>query len=498
MAYAEKRGTLWRARWQAPDGTTASKSGFVEKSDAINYGRDQEAAIRNRTYVDPRERMTLIDWVNVWFPGLDLEMSTLDNYRYFIEVHILPHFGEWELRALEQHPEEVVKWERRLPVSRRTAREARSTLTNLLNDAIPRYLSLNPAARRRGKGRKGQRRIAEAERNEKPWTSPLQALLLAERCALLSGQDLDFILVTVKAYTGMRWSELLALSPSHVKRSAVQVFWKLYELNGKFYRGRPKDGSIRTLDSPPFLSDLLGRVESKRCQCRGSGKWCAGGEFMFLSADGAHFRRSNYSTRVFRPAADGWYPKRDKKPAAPVLVDVTAGFPGVPVPPWPTSQPGTPFAPPAGRGHSRLVTIGDGRARCSVCGRTQLLRADGTLIAHGAPGIRCAGGGQAPAPDRSLASWVALVPGLTPHGLRHGHQPMMDDANVHYVLQADRMGHEVPGMRGTYSHPTQEMRDTLLAALQRLWGQSLAARARMAPRSPVRVLDELLKPYRQG
>lgn len=129
MAYAEKRGNLWRARWEAPDGHLASQSGFESKTDAVEYGRDQEAAIRNRTYVDPRASMTVTQWVNVWFPSLDLELSTLDNYRYFVEVHILPHFGDWELRALEQAPEEIMKWERNLSVSRRTAREARSTLT---------------------------------------------------------------------------------------------------------------------------------------------------------------------------------------------------------------------------------------------------------------------------------------------------------------------------------------------------------------------------------
>jgi integrase len=472
-------------------------SGFETKNDALCYGRDQEAAIRNRTYVDPHASMTLTEWVNIWFPGLDLELSTLDNYRYFIEVHILPYFGDWELRALEKVPEEIAKWERQLPVSRRTAREARSTLTNLLNDAIPRYLSVNPAARRRGKGRKGQRRIAEAERSAKVWTSPLQALLLAERCALLSGHDLDFIMVMTKAYTGMRWSELLGLSPNYVKPTKLDISWKLYELNGRFYRGHPKDGSIRQVDIPPFLNDLLSRVEPRRCQCHGTGKWCSGGEYMFLSPEGAHHRRSNYSTRVFRPAADGWHPERKSKARMPVLVDVSDGFPGVPVPPWPAAEPGAPFTPPVGRGHPRLVTIDDGRARCSVCQRTQLLRVDGTVIGHDTAGVRCVGGGRLPAEDRSLACWAPLAPGLTPHGLRHGHQPMMDNADVHYVLQAERMGHEVPGMRGTYAHPTQDMRDKLLAAFQELWERSLAARAQRAPRSPVRVLDELLKPYRK-
>ena len=30
MAYAEKRGNLWRARWRAPDGTVPSMPGFTQ------------------------------------------------------------------------------------------------------------------------------------------------------------------------------------------------------------------------------------------------------------------------------------------------------------------------------------------------------------------------------------------------------------------------------------------------------------------------------------
>jgi hypothetical protein len=52
----------------------------------------------------------------------------------------------------------------------------------------------------------------------------------------------------------------------------------------------------------------------------------------------------------------------------------------------------------------------------------------------------------------AVANWLPLLLGLTEHGQRHAHQILMDDLNVRYVLQAERMGHEVPGMRGIYTH----------------------------------------------
>ena len=54
------------------------------------------------------------------------------------------------------------------------------------------------------------------------------------------------------------------------------------------------------------------------------------------------------------------------------------------------------------------------------------------------------------------------------------------------------MGHEIPGMRGVYSHVSDAMRAELTAALQERWETSLRDRARLAPRSIVPVLDALL------
>jgi hypothetical protein len=69
---------------------------------------------------------------------------------------------------------------------------------------------------------------------------------------------------------------------------------------------------------------------------------------------------------------------------------------------------------------------------------------------------------------------------------------MLDDLNVRYVLQAERMGHKVPGMRGVYSHIVPEWRADLVDGLKRLWEQSLDARLQISGRSSVPLLDGLL------
>ncbi|AGZ39592.1 tyrosine-type recombinase/integrase [Actinoplanes friuliensis] len=463
MAYAEKRGGLWRARWRGPDGTLESEPGFQTEKAALKYGRDQEAAIRARRYVDPRGgRMTVTEWVNIWFPALDLEPSTLDSYRYLLEVFVLPEFGDSTLMSLTN--EGIAKWEMKLVksgYSKKTASNARGALSTTLGDAVPRYIPLNPAAKSKGKGRKGSSRIERIEKESKVWASPLQTLLIAERAAIISGLDATFIADITIQYTGCRWSEMLALPPELIHDDAIDVHWKLYELNGRFYRGRPKDGSMRTVATPPFLNGLLSHhLSSKvplKCSCvpqlddKDGISWCTGDAYTFLTAEGRHYRRSNFSERVFRPAADGWYPRRsDKRDRMPVLVDYRHPWPGKPLPPWPAVEAGQEYVAPQGRGRPRVTE------------------------------------------DSRLASWLPVLPGLTPHGQRHGYQTWLDEDGIPYVAQSQQMGHEVPGMRGVYSHVTDRMLNEVRDALQQRWLAALKMRATLSPTSAVPSLNAAL------
>ena len=212
--------------------------------------------------------------------------------------------------------------------------------------------------------------------------------------------------------------------------------------------------------------------------------------------DGGHHRRSNFARRVFRPACDGRHPPAKGAEGRLVVVDA-AGWPGIPVASWPPAVPRTPFVPPAGRGSPRLIST-ETSGRCRACGYAVRLRLDGRTIAHKNDSGGCPGSREQPASDAPLACWLPVKEGLTPHGLRHSHKTWMAEGGIPEILAEQRLGHQVPGMRGLYAHASQRMRDELTADLQARWEESLRERAAIDPHSMVPLLDALLVPFRNG
>jgi integrase len=354
-------------------------------------------------------KITVGEWIDRWLPLQDVGISTEETREYLIRRFIRPAWGDSELGSLST--EEITKWENALPartgISRRVAGDARSLLGTILGDAAatkPPLIPYNPAIRPRNRGRRTGRRLARAP--QRVWATPLQALLVAERAALLTGRDDDFTMIVTIAYTGMRWGEAIGLEHEHAHPGEIHVEWQLREIRSAFHRLPPKDDSCRSLawepclpvDLPPFLARLLARqIQGQpRNPCACVTQHGGTGLYVFLGPDGGHYRRSNYARQVFRPACDGRYEPGLGRPA-------------------------------------RLVI----------------------------------------------------------------HETWMAEDGIPEILAEQRLGHEVPGMRGLYAHASDRMRDDLKAALQARWDDSLRARAAIHPHSPVPLLDGLLAPHRE-
>ncbi|MEH1055887.1 LacI family DNA-binding transcriptional regulator [Micromonospora sp. CPCC 206171] len=499
MGYAEKRGDYWRGRFKLGSGkygTVVDSTGvtvrFRTKREAEQAANDAEAKVRAGARRDPTAgRMTFGDYVSRWYAAQDLAASTMQNYRRHIEEHLLPVFQHRAVADIVAS--DVAAWEkqeRAAGYADSSVKTWRGTLHLVLADAVEEGLrDSNPAARRRGRGKRAGR--SRNRGPEKVVTTGLGILLVAERAALLSGRDDEFVAIVLKGFTGMRWGEVVGLETRFVRSAAVRVEWQLYELDtGELHRCPPKDDSHRTVDTPQWLTKLLAdhlaRTSPKPCRChdrtyvfRGHGvaNGAAGrtgaklvdvarragvatgtvsavlNRSAFVSeatrvkvelavADlgyvrggpvgepAAHWRRNGFSTWLFQPAVTGWYPRKAPQDARPVPV-LAEPWPGVP-----------------------------------VRGRNAQARAD--------------------------ACWLPVARGLTPHGLRHTHKTLMEELGTPPKLMDERMGHEDGSVQARYSHVTAEMRRRLTDGLTEVWASALDARRAMAPRSPVAALDRLL------
>lgn len=70
-------------------------------------------------------------------------------------------------------------------------------------------------------------------------------------------------------------------------------------------------------------------------------------------------------------------------------------------------------------------------------------------------------------------AWEPIMPGLTMRDLRHTHDTWQAEDNVAPVLAHEQAGHKFPGIKGVYQHPTPEMRQYRLEALQRRFERAM-------------------------
>lgn len=273
MAWAQKRGKLWRAFWLTdeilPNGRrkVESKPGFETKRQAEIYGEEQEAKVRAGTYIEPRNgKITLGEWWEQWFPAQEWRANTHESYDQRWRVNIEPRWGSTPLAQIK--PIKVQQWikELRQQYAASTVTMIISAMTGALEDAV--YNKLIDASPMPPKGRRGRK----APTSVKP-PRPGVVIRPYELQAILLRLDdpADRLLVVLTAFTGMRWSEAAAvrrqyldLTPPRDGQPAAGTYTidphdgAVHEdERNKRYTGAPKSGGGRILDLPPFLVLLL-------------------------------------------------------------------------------------------------------------------------------------------------------------------------------------------------------------------------------------------------
>jgi integrase len=254
-------------------------------------------------------------------------VRTEDFYRSLLRRHILPRWGDHGLADISGIKAAV--WAKQLRdkgYSPRTVAGIMKLLSLLLADAAEeRLIPANPV-RFRQRGRRRAERVPE-----RVWATPAEVLAVADNAALLPGGGPDAaILIVTAAWTGARWGELTGLRRTHLHLdtgldtgvgtgvgsgvcSGVMVIdpdhGTLHESSRGLALGPPKTvESARTITLPPFLVELLGAYLATHDH-----------PHVFVSPDRQLYRRSNFSRRALRPAADGAPRRREPSQRLPAV-----------------------------------------------------------------------------------------------------------------------------------------------------------------------------------
>ena len=78
--------------------------------------------------------------------------------------------------------------------------------------------------------------------------------------------------------------------------------------------------------------------------------------------------------------------------------------------------------------------------------------------------------------------------------LRHWHKAKLDEpGDIPRVAVEERMGHELPGVEGTYSEVTVAMEERIVAYLQRVWEKEVVGAGLWTPAFPIPLPDDLAR-----
>lgn len=299
MAWVEAHGGRYRVRHRRA-GRIVTDGTFTRRDDAVELaGRLNNATQTARLHYTPLPAPRLDDWVATWLTAHLAAESTMARYRSLLSVHILPAFGDQRIDTITRQDVKAFARELSTHLADSSVRHIITLLGQLLREAIDDHLMyFDPTARLR---------IRRLPHETRPFATATQVQQIAARMP----DTITHTLVITAAYTGMRISELTALTRDnlHLTNATLHVCaatGALHEVDGHLLLGSPKTpAAVRDIALPPFLVDGLERLLRAHPY-----------DTVFCTPGGRWLWRTDYNNRHWRPACDG-DPRRGWQPIVP-------------------------------------------------------------------------------------------------------------------------------------------------------------------------------------
>lgn len=283
-ARAASDGGGYQVRYYGPDGTRRAKT-FSRKREAQAFANTVEADKVRGEWADPKLAKVAFEvYVVSYLATLShLKPSTRLKVEGHLRNYVLPSFAH--IQVADIRPAEVRAWVAALlkhGLSPATVKAIHGTFSRVMNQAIldgitARHPSFGLVLPREG---------------------PVEEMHVLEPEQIVSLADsIDpryRALIFTAAYTGLRWSELVALRAEHLDldKGVIYVREALVEVNGTLHPGATKTGARRTVSLPDFLVDMLAEQLQRYPSSSGH---------VFTSAQGQPLRR-NFYQRHYLPA----------------------------------------------------------------------------------------------------------------------------------------------------------------------------------------------------
>lgn len=238
----------YMVRYRKPDGKQTKKRGFRRKVDAETFAATVEVKKMTGDYIAPSlGRVTVAELGAKWLAGQVFDKESWETRVESIwRVHIEPHWGARAVNSIDGT--EVRDWIAGIDRAASTVGDIHSVLVSILDDAVTqKRIPANPA---RGV------KIPKRTPVDHVYLTHEQVAGLAAECS--KGAEI----VTLLAYSGLRWGEMAALRPRDVnlRRRRIHIVRSASKVNSRTVIGTPKTWELRSVAIPEEVADLLAPV----------------------------------------------------------------------------------------------------------------------------------------------------------------------------------------------------------------------------------------------